>query len=148
MKGNVDFHTHEEAEIEPDGKFIAVVPNWPAPEGTEVTYKASGKVRRYKIVDGSWVFSPLYSSVLANSGTYDPASLVDGAGVTTTLTVTGAAVGDLVQASFSLDLQGIILFAWVSATNTVSIRFQNESGGTLDLASGTIQVRVIPQAGY
>jgi hypothetical protein len=29
----------------------------------------------------------------------------------------------------------------VSAANTVSVRFQNESGGVLDLASGTLRVR-------
>jgi hypothetical protein len=44
--------------------------------------------------------------------------------------------------SFSLDLQGITVTAYVSAANTVSVRFQNESGGTLDLGSGTLRVRV------
>lgn len=72
------------------------------------------------------------------SATYDPANLADGAGVTTTVTVTGAALGDIAEASFSLDLQGILLTAWVSAANTVSVRFQNETGGAIDLASGTI----------
>jgi hypothetical protein len=56
--------------------------------------------------------------------------------------VTGAALGDFAEASFSLDLQGITLTAWVSAANTVSVRFQNESGGVLDLASGTLRARV------
>ena len=41
---------------------------------------------------------------------------------------------------FTNDLQGITLTAWVSAADTVSVRFQNESGGALDLASGTIRV--------
>jgi len=77
---------------------------------------------------------------LSGSATYDPASLVDGAGATTTVTCTGAVLGDLARASFSLDLQGITLTAWVSSANTVSVRFQNESGGTLDLASGTLRV--------
>lgn len=77
------------------------------------------------------------------TATYDPGSLADGAGVTTTVTVTGAALGDIAVASFSLDLQGITLTAWVSAANTVSVRFQNESGGVLDLASGTLKVRVL-----
>jgi hypothetical protein len=75
------------------------------------------------------------------SATYDPANLADGAGATTTVTVTGAALGDFAQASFSNDLQGITLTAWVSAANTVSVRFQNESGGALDLASGTLRAR-------
>lgn len=82
---------------------------------------------------------------LQGSATYDPPSLVDGAGATTTVTVTGAALGDFAAASFSGDLQGITLTAWVSSANTVSVRFQNESGGTLDLGSGTLRARVVKQ---
>ena len=76
------------------------------------------------------------------SATFDPTSLADGAGQTTTVTVTGAALGDYAEASFSLNLQGITVTAWVSAADTVSVRFQNESGGLLDLASGTLKARV------
>lgn len=79
---------------------------------------------------------------ITGSATYDPPSLADGAGTTTTVTATGAALGDFATASFSLDTQGITVTAWVSAANTVSVRFQNESGGTLDLASGTLRVFV------
>ncbi|MBU2051095.1 MAG: hypothetical protein KKH61_19265, partial [Gammaproteobacteria bacterium] len=82
------------------------------------------------------------ASSLVGSATYDPGSLIDGAGATTTVTVTGAALGDFAEASFSLDLQGITLTAWVSAADTVSVRFQNETTGTLDLASGTLRARV------
>jgi hypothetical protein len=82
-------------------------------------------------------------SFIAGSATYDPPNLVDGAGDTTTVTVTGAALGDSVDTvSFSLDLQSITVTGYVSAANTVSVRFQNESGGTLDLGSGTLRVRV------
>jgi hypothetical protein len=82
---------------------------------------------------------------LFGSATFDPANLVDGAGATTTVTVTGAVLGDFVTGvSFSNDLQGITVSAYVSSANTVSVRFQNESGGALDLASGTLRVRVSP----
>lgn len=78
------------------------------------------------------------------SVTYDPPSLADGAGVTTTLTVTGATPGDAVAGvSFANDLQGITVTGWVSAANTVSVRFQNETGGTIDLASGVLRARVL-----
>lgn len=86
--------------------------------------------------------SVLASSVLTGSATYDPGSLIDAAGETTTVTVTGAALGNFSTASFSLDLQGITLTSWVSAADTVSVRFQNETGGTLDLGSGTLTARV------
>ena len=82
---------------------------------------------------------------LVGSATYDPPNLVDGAGVTTTVGVAGAVLGDFTLASFSLDLQGITVTSYVSAANVVSVRFQNESGGALDLASGTLKVRVIKQ---
>jgi hypothetical protein len=76
------------------------------------------------------------------TATYDPANLADGAGVTTTVDAPGAQLGDYVAATFSLPLQGVLLLGWVSAVGTVSVRFQNESGGAVDLASGTIKVRV------
>ncbi|MER9763107.1 right-handed parallel beta-helix repeat-containing protein [Mesorhizobium sp. M0138] len=79
---------------------------------------------------------------LSGTATFDPASLADGVGATTTVTVTGAALGDAAIASFSLDTQGITITAWVSAANTVSVRFQNESGGVLDIASGTLKATV------
>ena len=84
---------------------------------------------------------------LRGSATYDPASLADGAGATTTVTVTGAALGDSAEAAFSLSTQGIILSAQVTAANTVTVRFQNETGGTIDLASGTLYATVRPRTG-
>lgn len=80
--------------------------------------------------------------LLEASVTYDPPSLAAGAGVITTMTVTGAVLGDFARASFSLDLQGIALTAWVSAANTVSVRFHNGTAATVDLSSGTLRVRV------
>lgn len=76
------------------------------------------------------------------SVTYDPPSLNDGDGTTTTVTATGATLGQYVQCSFSLDTQGIILYPWVSAADVVSVRFQNETGGIIDLGSGTLKVKL------
>jgi hypothetical protein len=86
--------------------------------------------------------------VLSGSTTLDVASLADGAGATSTITVTGAALGDFVLVSLGVDLQGISVTGYVSAADTVSVRVQNESGGTLDLASTTVRARVIPQASF
>jgi len=80
---------------------------------------------------------------LVGTATFDPPSLTNGTETTTqTMTVTGAALGDQVDASFSLDLQGIDIKCWVSSANTVSYRFRNTTGGTIDLASGTVTARV------
>jgi hypothetical protein len=74
--------------------------------------------------------------------TYDPANMADGAGLTTAVGAFGALLGDHAEASFSLDLQGITLTAWVAASDVVGVRFQNETGGAIDLASGTLRVAV------
>lgn len=88
------------------------------------------------------------AGILTGSATYDAASLADGVGATTTITVTGAVLGDFVVVSHGVDLQGITLTAYVSVADTVAIRFQNESGGTLDLASATLRVLVLPKATF
>jgi hypothetical protein len=85
----------------------------------------------------------LSGCVLTAAANYNPPSLNDGDGATTTMTVTGAALTDQVSVAFSLDLQGITMTSWVSAANTVSVRFQNETGGVLDLGSGTLYARVV-----
>jgi hypothetical protein len=84
---------------------------------------------------------------ISNSGltatgsvSYNPGLLADGEGVTTTVTATGASIGDYVKAVFSEALVGVLLTAWVSATNTVSVRFQNETGAAVDLPVGTLRV--------
>lgn len=85
--------------------------------------------------------------LLTGSATYDAANLVDGAGATTNVTVTGAVVGDyVVGVSFGVDLQGISATAYVSAADTVSVRLQNESGGAIDLASTTVRAVVMKQS--
>jgi hypothetical protein len=76
--------------------------------------------------------------------TYDPPSLTTGTSDTTTVTVTGAALGDFASASFSRALVGITLFAWVSAADTVSVQFRNDTGGTVNLSSGTLRVQITP----
>jgi hypothetical protein len=76
----------------------------------------------------------------------DVASLNDGVGTTLGgYTVTGAAIGDFVDVSMGVDTQGILLFAWVDSANSVKVRLQNETGGTIDLASTFLYLRVRPR---
>lgn len=72
------------------------------------------------------------------SKTFDPVSSGAGTSQTTTVTVTGAALGDVCGASFSQDMQSVLLFAYVSAADTVACVFYNWTAGTVDLASGTL----------
>jgi hypothetical protein len=62
------------------------------------------------------------------------------------MTLTGAVLGDIVQMSFSLNLQGVLLVGYVSAADTVTYYFENpanNAAGTIDLASGTVKARVV-----
>lgn len=90
----------------------------------------------------NWNVRVVGEQILAATTTYDPPSIPNGASETTTVAVTGAATGDFVDVSFSRDTQGVIVTGWVSAADTVSVRFQNNTGSAVDLPSGTIRVRL------
>jgi len=76
------------------------------------------------------------------STTWDPASVSAGSKVSTTVTVSGAALGDFAIASFSLDIQELTMTANVSAANTVEVVLANLTGSAVNLASGTLSVLV------
>jgi hypothetical protein len=81
---------------------------------------------------------------LKGSTTWDPASIGANSSTSTSFTVTGAAVGDPVTISKTSGSysNGEIYFAYVSATNTVTIQLQNGSGGSFDITSATFNVTV------
>lgn len=83
--------------------------------------------------------------VLTGSATYDAASVASGASTTTTVAVTGAALGDYVPlVSLGVSQAGLAANAYVSAANTVTVVLVNNTGGAVDLASTTLRVGVIP----
>jgi hypothetical protein len=93
--------------------------------------------------------TPTFSSSgiidLQGSITWDPGSLADGGGETSP-NITGipnAALGDFVLVAAPYDLQGVTCTAYISSTNVVKIRLQNETGGTVDFASGLWKVKII-----
>lgn len=85
--------------------------------------------------------------VLTGSKTFDGADNSDAAGETTTVTVTGAALGDFcIGVSLGVDAAGNTITCYVSAANTVSVRVQNESGSSSNLAETTLYVAVLPKS--
>lgn len=97
-------------------------------------------------VSGSDTIGTPIAKHLFGSKTYDPPSTGVSATWSTTVTVTGAALGDLADCSFSLALNGGTagwnLRAMVSAADTVTCLGDNWTGGTVDLASGTLAAEV------
>jgi hypothetical protein len=93
---------------------------------------------------GNDQFRGLYTGTWLVRATLDADTLADGAGDTDTVAVPGVALGDMVlSASLAVDVAGLIVTAYVSAANTVSIRFQNETGAEVNLASATLRLVVV-----
>lgn len=82
---------------------------------------------------------------LTSSATWDPPNLASGASQLTTVAVSGAVLGQNARASFSLDLAGTTLVAYVSAAGVVTVVQNNLTGGAVNLASGTLKVFVAQQ---
>lgn len=81
---------------------------------------------------------------LRGSGTHDWGSLANGAMDSTTVTVTGAAVGDFAVASMSVaPPAGVVYHAQVTAANTVTVSRINHSGSAHDPTSGTLRAAVL-----
>jgi len=80
---------------------------------------------------------------LKGTATLDFGSITTLATAELTITVTGAAVGDPVSAGPPSTLNaGLMVTAYVSATNTVTIRLYNSTGSSIDPASSSWSVTV------
>lgn len=101
---------------------------------------ASGQVIGW---DGSaWRPAQIF---LQATGTLDFPSTLSLAASTRTITVTGAASGDSVflGVPHATANQGGVYWAWCNSANSVTIRFSNTTGLTIDPASGSFNVTVI-----
>jgi len=75
--------------------------------------------------------------------TWDPGSIADGDEEAKEITVTGALLGEFALASFSLDVQDLALSVSVTAADTVTAVLSNNTGGAIDLGSGTLRVKTM-----
>jgi hypothetical protein len=89
----------------------------------------------YTDVDGANFFLRTYKG----QKTYDPGSIADNAIETTNVTVVGAVKGMYSQGAFSDSVFGLLITSEVVNTDTVNVRFENKTGGTVDLPSGTLK---------
>jgi hypothetical protein len=74
-------------------------------------------------------------------GAYDPPSIGAGAALQVNIGAPGAHLGDFAVASHSAAGVGIAILARVSATDQVTVTLLNVTGGSIDLAAGTLRVR-------
>ncbi len=87
---------------------------------------------------GTGTIGTAYAFRFSGAATYDPPSLGDWERATTTVTVTGAAVGDRVTCGHSTITAAMQVTGVVSAADTATVVILNHSGGTVDAASGTL----------
>ena len=78
------------------------------------------------------------------SVTWDPGEIADGNEEAKEITVVGAAIGDqVIGVSFSLDVEDLVLNAQVTGADVVTAVLVNNTGGTINLGSGTVRVTVM-----
>jgi hypothetical protein len=81
---------------------------------------------------------------LSGMATWDPPRLDPAAQITTTVSVSGASVGDTVSVGFSQDLRAMQLTAYVSSSGTVTVLLRNGTDAAIDLASGILRADTWP----
>lgn len=70
--------------------------------------------------------------------TWDPPSVADGSSTTTTVSVTGAKKLEEIDVTFSISLSGCTLSGEVTNPGEVTVTLSNDTGGAVDLGSGTL----------
>lgn len=83
----------------------------------------------------------LFPAPKNSSASWTPGAVANGAQVTNTITVSGCALGDYVEVSVSVDLQGQTLTGYVSAANTVTVVLLNETAAPITLGIITLFAR-------
>lgn len=91
---------------------------------------------------GTSIVDALGSVPLTSSATWNPGSIADGDMESVDVTCTGATLGYRCTASFSLDVQDLVISSAVTAADTVTVTLANNTGGAVNLASGTVKVWV------
>lgn len=115
--------------------------DWSGGIGINFVAGTSGSQARFNIfsnVSTNISDSGTNKKYLTASATWDPPNLIAATQTTTTVVVTGASLGDHANASFSLDLQGLTMTAYVSSANTVTVVLFNGTAGPINLGSGTL----------
>ncbi len=86
---------------------------------------------------------PLSKSDTATK-TWNAGTVADGAVASTTVTLTGAAFGDIAYAAYqSIGGQDVLLSAHVQGANTVRVTLMNKTGAPVTFSDGTLRVNIL-----
>lgn len=91
----------------------------------------------------------LFNRVWLVNAVLDPASVATQANGTDTITVAGVALGDIVLVkSFAVagSEASLTVTAYVSATNTVTVLYNNNTAAAIDVASGVFKMVIVRAA--
>jgi hypothetical protein len=143
----IDLTNGDLAAIRPKYAELAEIsaPTTPAADKVRLYADVTGTDTRVmaKFQDGSAVEVARQSDyTLTGSVVWDPASIAKNDIAETSITVTGAVLGDFVLVSSSIDLSGLTLSAHVGAADTVHVVLHNGTVGAVDLGSGTYYAKV------
>lgn len=101
----------------------------------------TGRVIGHQGGNASNVFGTPIRTHRSVTAAWNPGAITNGTAVSTTVTVTGAAVGDNVRASYDQTLaDGMILSAQVTGAGTVTVSIFNATAGSLTPTSGNVRV--------
>jgi len=110
---------------------------------------ANVEVEYSELADGELPKTPESTSDIDATASVDPANMpAVGNWATVSVTIAGAALGDFVLFAPPIDISGVQVSAYVTAADTVGLRFENLSGAGIDLAASTWNFRIIkPRTG-
>gem|GEM_PF-5290801 len=136
-----------ETSVDPDATGISVqfYSNYgPDADTDDVLYVCGVTLRQGRFAAPYTPHPEEALGVLKTSRTWDPTGMAgDGGVVSTTVTVAGAAVGDQAWAALStIGHNDVTASAHVAGPNSVRVILTNRTGGPLDIAAGTLNVKV------
>ena len=103
------------------------------------------RIKKYNVYERSLTFNSR-GPVIEASSMWDPGNLNAGSNAFAHVKVPGALLGDLAAASFSLDVQGLVLSSAVTATDIVRATLSNTTASVVTLNQGTLFIKVTKKA--
>ena len=126
------------------GAYSSVQINFSSSTGS-TTFYLDGWSVTFGNAGGSSFFTPNANEFVRYTGqaTWNPGTISDGTFVAKDFTVLGATLGMSATAGAGVDVVDCLVSATVTAANTVTVVIQNETGGSVTLASSTWYVSAV-----